>query len=192
MSNLSIHLITETEDINYIIKKYNISYEELLINNRNLKKYSNLGKIIYINKDENMISLNQKTEIMDIIFLQRFLTSSYINKHDDYSLIKNTLLSKIDNLNFKNSNIDVFVIKSILKKLNDNVIEFIDEITNKSYININNIKTEITNNISLMSSLLNIYNIKIIMEKILLSSIKIINKNYYESYNIISSIINDF
>ena len=192
MSNLSIHLITETEDINYIIKKYNISYEELLINNRNLKKYSNLGKIIYINKDENMIILNQKTEIMDIIFLQRFLTISYINKHDDYSLIKNTLLSKIDNLNFKNSNIDVFVIKSILKKLNDNVIEFIDELTNKSYININNIKKEITNNISSISSLLNIYNIKIIMEKILLSSIKIINKNYYESYNIISSIINDF
>ena len=192
MSNLSIHLITETEDINYIIKKYNISYEELLINNRNLKKYSNLGKIIYINKDRNMIILNQKTEIMDIIFLQRFLTISYINKYDDYSLIKNTLLSKIDNLNFKNSNIDVFVIKSILKKLNDNVIEFIDELTNKSYININNIKEEITNNISSISSLLNIYNIKIIMEKILLSSIKIINKNYYESYNIISSIINDF
>lgn len=192
MSNLSIHLITETEDINYIIKKYNISYEELLINNRNLKKYSNLGKIIYINKDRNMIILNQKTEIMDIIFLQRFLTISYINKYDDYSLIKNTLLSKIDNLNFKNSNIDVFVIKSILKKLNDNVIEFIDELTNKSYININNIKKEITNNISSISSLLNIYNIKIIMEKILLSSIKIINKNYYESYNIISSIINDF
>lgn len=192
MSNLSIHLITETEDINYIIKKYNISYEELLINNRNLKKYSNLGKIIYINKDRNMIILNQKTEIMDIIFLQRFLTISYINKYNDYSLIKNTLLSKIDNLNFKNSNIDVFVIKSILKKLNDNVIEFIDELTNKSYININNIKTEITNNISSISSLLNIYNIKIIMEKILLSSIKIINKNYYESYNIISSIINDF
>ena len=192
MSNLSIHLITETEDINYIIKKYNISYEELLINNRNLKKYSNLGKIIYINKDRNIIILNQKTEIMDIIFLQRFLTISYINKHDDYSLIKNTLLSKIDNLNFKNSNIDVFVIKSILKKLNDNVIEFIDELTNKSYININNIKKEITNNISSISSLLNIYNIKLIMEKILLSSIKIINKNYYESYNIISSIINDF
>ena len=192
MSNLSIHLLTETEDINYIIKKYNISYEELLINNRNLKKYSNLGKIIYINKDRDMTILNQKTEIMDIIFLQRFLTISYINKHDDYSLIKNTLLSKIDNLNFKNSNIDALVIKSILKKLNDNVIEFIDELMNKSYINIDNIKKEITNNISSISSLLNIYNIKLIMEKILLSSIKIINKNYYESYNIISSIINDF
>ena len=102
------------------------------------------------------------------------------------------LYDQLDKLDFSYLEHDQNIIKSIIKNIHENITNFINSLTNKKYTDIEEIKIKLNEEISSLSYICKTdIDIKIIVEKILLSSIKLIKNNHYDSFNIIASIKDD-
>ena len=196
MPELIFEMITSTKSLKMLMNEYNYSYQEVSLLNPRLRNEGHIGELVYLYKkqsksfDKNRIT----ADINYLLLLHRLYIISYINSFNDIDIVENELINKVESFSkYYIKEKSILFNKNIISLL-ENIKSFTKEILNKSN-NVSPIKTKIKDNISLFNNLLieNQYScspekIKEKVETILLSIIKIINNNYYDSFNILIDI----
>lgn len=193
MSKIKTHLITATDTIESICNQYACSQEELKKLNPTLTNKLIIGHILYI--EVSSITINNKVISLynHIVFITRNAYISYINKFNDYILIENNLFKLYFNLSkelIKNTN-DQSLFYVYSKNIYQLLLKFIDYLLEQNEENIKTIKESLQKIILNIYTLLNnnkynieLKNISNPIESNMLIIAKILNNNYYESYEI--------
>ncbi len=193
MSKIKTHLITPTDTIESICNQYACSQEELKKLNPTLTGKLIIGHILYIEVSSITISNEAISLYNHIVFITRNAYISYINKFNDYILIENNLFKLYFNLSkelFKSEN-DQSLFYVYSKNIYQLLLKFIDYLLEQNEENIKIIKESLQKIILNIYALLsnNKYNIELkniskTIESNMLIIAKILNNNYYESYEI--------
>lgn len=199
MSELSFEMITSTNSLKMLMNKHDLKYEDILMLNPRLRNEGHLGELIYFYKKSKI--LINKSEILSnlkqLVILYRLYIISFINKYNDTPLLENELTNYIVLFSTKYINNNQQYFNKVVLSIHENIKSFIKDIlTNLN--NLNHIKSSLKDNINILNTILleNDFilekdKLKTSFELVLLSTLKIIENNHYDSLNIILDIIKD-
>ena len=199
MSELSFEMITSTNSLKMLMNKHDLKYEDKLMLNPRLRNEGHLGELIYFYKKSKI--LINKSEILSnlkqLVILYRLYIISFINKYNDTPLLENELTNYIVLFSTKYINNNQQYFNKVVLSIHENIKSFIKDIlTNLN--NLNHIKSSLKDNINILNTILleNDFilekdKLKTSFELVLLSTLKIIENNHYDSLNIILDIIKD-
>lgn len=199
MSELSFEMITSTNSLKMLMNKHDLKYEDILMLNPRLRNEGHLGELIYFYKKSKI--LINKSEILSnlkqLVILYRLYIISFINKYNDTPLLENELTNYIVLFSTKYINNNQQYFNKVVLSIHENIKSFIKDIlTNLN--NLNHIKSSLKDNINILNTILleNDFilekdKLKTSFELVLLSTLKIIENNQYDSLNIILDIIKD-
>ena len=199
MSELSFEMITSTNSLKMLMNKHDLKYEDILMLNPRLRNEGHLGELIYFYKKSKI--LINKSEILSnlkqLVILYRLYIISFINKYNDTPLLENELTNYIVLFSTKYINNNQQYFNKVVLSIHENIKSFIKDIlTNLN--NLYHIKSSLKDNINILNTILleNDFilekdKLKTSFELVLLSTLKIIENNHYDSLNIILDIIKD-
>ena len=199
MSELSFEMITSTNSLKMLMNKHDLKYKDILMLNPRLRNEGHLGELIYFYKKSKI--LINKSEILSnlkqLVILYRLYIISFINKYNDTPLLENELTNYIVLFSTKYINNNQQYFNKVVLSIHENIKSFIkDFLTNLN--NLNHIKSSLKDNINILNTILleNDFilekdKLKTSFELVLLSTLKIIENNHYDSLNIILDIIKD-
>jgi hypothetical protein len=199
MSELSFEMITSTNSLKMLMNKHDLKYEDILMLNPRLRNEGHLGELIYFYKKSKI--LINKSEILSnlkqLVILYRLYIISFINKYNDTSLLENELTNYIVLFSTKYINNNQQHFNKVVLNIHENIKSFIKDILS-NLNNLNHIKSSLKDNINILNIILleNDFilekdKLKTSFEFILLSIVKIIENNHYDSFNIMFDILNE-
>lgn len=198
MKKIAIHLIGNEESIEFLLKKYQITKQELFMINPFIKKnYVHPGQIIYIPIDNFQVYNFQKNKdyyklIKEIKLLSYQEMSSHIYNYNNQFLIEVELFDKLKELSTiiaSNNKNEIDVINSHFIELNKNFHIFIDSLIEKDEEKINKSKNVLIDNLKNLSLFFEKKQISIDkktlikhVENHMLIAAKILSNNHYDAW----------
>lgn len=194
MQSIKTHLVKVNETLSSISKIYNCDIEQLFLLNPILKYSKNIiGKVIIVETNDFELTPKHQEILYKISFLNKEIFTSYINKFNDYMLIKNKLFKYYEELSiniFDNEN-DQFIFNNHLKSIHNQLISFIDNLKNNSVEKSKKYLKEQINTLYIFfnEKKLNIQlnDISNIIENRMLMIAKILNNNHYDVWELLEN-----